>query len=218
MATITEIDSQHIVEIPAERSMSRVFVPSEYKTFGRARNQLKTLIDNAGGVEFLSQQEKEIVGRWSLISDSAVMDELFSASEQADIAKLLDDNSDDLTFTSPDNVDANTQLMKKVSGITSYITMFRFTYHGDRYSDIYNMKFVSHTESSGEYAVRVVDATNRTIIAERTGNTNTIDNIIEFTSISNIPLNEAVFEVQLRRTSNNSCDIHIHSLSLDAIV
>jgi hypothetical protein len=53
--------------------------------------------------------------------------------------------------------------------------------------------------NSGTYSLRLYDLTNSNVIAEKTGNNNTTSLLIDMGTLSNLPTNAALFEVQVKR-------------------
>lgn len=54
------------------------------------------------------------------------------------------------------------------------------------------------------YSVRLYDATNETIIAETTGKTNLTEEIVNLGTISNVPEDEAIFEIHIKRVGGTT--------------
>jgi len=59
------------------------------------------------------------------------------------------------------------------------------------------------TSSPTSYNVRIYDNTNKTVIAEKTGLTNTAEALNDLETISNIPTGMALFEIQAERVGGN---------------
>jgi len=216
MTTIEEIDRLHIHIDPSERSLSRSFVSSIYKKYGHARNAIRDLM-NLAGYNTLSTLEKEICGRWNLLDD-AEMDNLFGAEEKEDIHAMFDKYTATFIFNEKNQLDSVGDIISSISGATDYISIMSFVYKGLLYSDIYSIKFSGYLKSAGEYSVRIVDMTNAAIICESTGNTNTTPSIVDFNAITNIPSNDSIFEVHVKRNSANDSGIVINSVIMLAVV
>jgi len=89
---------------------------------------------------------------------------------------------------------------------TSYKTIrSSFKYAGsDEIGVINYIEIIGYKDSSPtSYAVRVYDVTNNNILAEKTGLTNTEEEIIDLGSISNIPTQSAILEIQAKRVGGN---------------
>jgi hypothetical protein len=54
------------------------------------------------------------------------------------------------------------------------------------------------------YSVRLYDATNETVIAETTGRTNLREEIVNLGTISNVPEDEAIFEIHIKRVGGTT--------------
>lgn len=90
-----------------------------------------------------------------------------------------------------------------------------FKYNGSKQMGIINyIEVLSFMQSDAtSYSVRVLDKTNNKIVAEKNGLINTIEQIIDLGTISNIPEQQAIFELQAKITSNSRKFVYIDSLN-----
>lgn len=81
-----------------------------------------------------------------------------------------------------------------------------FKYNGSlEMGPINQVEVISNMDSGmTSYSVRLYDATNETIIAEITGQTNTLEELINLGTISNIPEEEAIFEIHVKRVGGTT--------------
>ena len=75
------------------------------------------------------------------------------------------------------------------------------------------MKVISYLESGTSYDVRVYDSTNANVICTSLGNTNALFSLVDLGTLSNIPVNEAVFEIQIR-VNGGGPKMHMASFSV----
>lgn len=69
--------------------------------------------------------------------------------------------------------------------------------------------------SPTSWDVRIFDLTNALEIAEATGNTGTVAELVDMGALSNLSAGEAMWEVQLKRTGGTGgSEIHVHSISV----
>lgn len=187
MITIEEIDQTHIRYIGTGLYVSRQFRPGKYNTFGKAKKAMRALMD-AAGYESLTQHEKEVVGRWSLITDQNELDSLFTAMEQTEITDFQNSYITHLQFES----------RTTVSTLNAYSKVGTMIYNGSLYGEIVAIHVNTSLNAAGQYSIRVYDKTNNQVVAEKTGNTNTDDLIIDLGTILYQPSNQAVLEAQVR--------------------
>ena len=88
---------------------------------------------------------------------------------------------------------------------TSYSKFGTFKYDGsDVIGAINYIDVVAYKgDSATSYSVRIYDRTNDRVVAEATDLTNTIEEIQSLGTVSNIPTQKAVFEVQAKRVGGN---------------
>ena len=189
MSTIEQIDKNHFEYRIGETSASQIFVPEKYKTYGAARKAMKTLMDGIG-YESLTQEQKEIVGRWSLITDQSELDNLFDSNEQAIISDM---------HQSQIKILSHSKVVKTIS--SSYKTVDHIIYNGSINNEILTVKVVTNVNLSGTYSIRLYDSENVQVIAEKTGLTNTTSEIIDLGTILNQAENNTVLELQIKQTS-----------------
>lgn len=64
--------------------------------------------------------------------------------------------------------------------------------------------------------VRVLDITNTTTIATKTGNTGTAPEIVDLGTLTSLPAAEAIFEVQIKRAGGLPADfVYIHNVTIE---
>lgn len=89
---------------------------------------------------------------------------------------------------------------------TSYQKCVAFKYAGsENIGTLDYVEIIAYKDSSiTSYDVRIYDKSNGNIIAEKTGNTNDVSEIIDLGTISNVPTGASVFECQVRKTGGNN--------------
>jgi hypothetical protein len=205
MSTITDINRIHLHHVPGEQSLSSQFIPATYKTYGAARNAIKAIMD-ATGYENLEQGEKEICGQWMLITDSVILDGLFTPSEQETNSDFFKANTKVLTFSHSSVSNQNNAIIANITGTTSYIRIDEYKYIGSRYTNIEYIKCLAYTSTGGTYQIRLLDTTNGVIIGESDVQNNTTPQIFNI-NIASAPMTDCSIEVHVKRTSNNKATI-----------
>jgi hypothetical protein len=106
--------------------------------------------------------------------------------------------------------------INKSDNSTSYKTVSRIIYLGsDNVGAIIHIEAISCMDSGiTSYDMRVVDKGNGSaVIAEVTGSTNEIDDIVDFGTISNLPSSKSRFDIQLKRNGGNAQKyVHLDSI------
>lgn len=87
---------------------------------------------------------------------------------------------------------------------TTYTSLTTFIYSGsDSIGTIDYIDILGYMDSSNtSYDVKIVNISNNTIIAEKTGLKNDTIQKIDMGTISNVPTSEAIFELQLKSNKN----------------
>jgi hypothetical protein len=120
--------------------------------------------------------------------------------------KLVEEQNNQAIWKS-DNVIQNISVNSQTKNKNTYTTLNKFLYDGsDR--TLLSIDFVSYMdEDIDSYDVRVIDATNGSnIIAEKTSLTNTEEEIIDISTISNLPSGKSQFEVQVKKNNGDGRD------------
>ncbi len=73
---------------------------------------------------------------------------------------------------------------------------------------------VAQMTGATDYSIRVFDETNSLVIAELTGQTNTVPSIVNLGSLTNLPTGPAVFSIQMLRTGTGSQSAGINAMSI----
>jgi len=95
--------------------------------------------------------------------------------------------------------DGSVNYIKKSSA--SYITICQFIFRGSFYNGIpTNIKIIGYVTATASGSVRLYDVTSSLVIAEKTGIINTTASIINLGTISNIPEEESIVELQIKTT------------------
>jgi hypothetical protein len=96
---------------------------------------------------------------------------------------------------------------------TTYTTLTSFDFPGlNIWSDVSNIKIISLMEAGGDsYDVRIYDVTNNNLICSKTLN-NEYECISDLGSLSNLPSDESIFEIQAK--INNNTIAHIKNISI----
>lgn len=190
MSTITQIDNNHLTTELSGTTSSLIFHPCEYQNYGAARNAIKALMDSAG-YENLTQAEKEIVGRWSLITDTDELNNLFDSDEQQQINQLYQSHIKIITSGSITLISSSV-----------YRTIESIIYKGDIANEIVKINLNAQAlTSDGNFSARMYDVTNNHLIAEQTGLTNTRPTIIDLGTIQYQPTNNCLLEIQIKKDS-----------------
>lgn len=104
-------------------------------------------------------------------------------------------------------LDSSTYITPKKGDTSSkaYARMSIFKYYGSNNTApivaIETISCMSDTVTS--YDIRILDKTNGLVIAEKTGLTHTDDAVDDLGTISNLPTDSALFEVQMKRNGGN---------------
>lgn len=205
METIIEIDEGHIGTNIGKTSSSIIFKPEKYKTYGAARKAIKTLMD-ATGYESLTQREKEIVGRWSLITDTNELNNLFDSNEQ----EIISDMHNSYIKTS---LSSNKISLKN----DSYTVADTMIYNGAINNEILKINVISRASDSNTiYSIRVVNLSNAQVIAEKTDISGTQQVINDLGTIQNQPTTNTILEIQIKVTSGSG-KIKYESVELEFI-
>ena len=214
--TIKQINDKHIGHVASESGISRDFVPAVYKSFAETRYRIKVIMESTG-YNSLTQIEKELCGRWYLLfRDQSEMDNLFSSQEQEEIYSFI--NKYTYHLISSRKVDPIATIGDPtIPGITSYITKDEFLFEGSTHREILNIKVIACCESGTEYSIRVYDADSNNTIVEKNSLTNTTRQIINLGEIIYTPNSNTTLEVQVKRDSSDSGEIHYVSASIDFI-
>lgn len=88
----------------------------------------------------------------------------------------------------------------------SYKSLTRIIYYGSgSIGDIISIEVVAYmADKVDSYDIKIVDKKNGSaVIAEKTGLTNTTDEIIDMGTISNLPTGKSRFEVQIKKNGND---------------
>ena len=77
-----------------------------------------------------------------------------------------------------------------------------------------NIKIIAHIEKAEDScSVRIYDVTNSKVICEKTGIVNLTSEVIDLGTLSNLPIGNAVFEIQAKSTDGD--EIRISSLAIN---
>ena len=104
---------------------------------------------------------------------------------------------------------------------TTYKTKGRFVFQGSTVTGTPTLiKIIAEVSSGSTGSVRLFDATNSLVIAEKTGISSTTPSIVDMGTISNVPTGEAIFEIQLRNSlgevdDDDEFDTKLYSLRID---
>ena len=97
-----------------------------------------------------------------------------------------------------------------------YVSMSKIIYYGNEsIGEIQTIEVVAYMESDAtSFDIKIVDKKNSSnVIAEKTGLTNTSDEIIDMGQITNLPDKKTRFEVQIRKNgSNKSAKIYLDTI------
>ena len=97
----------------------------------------------------------------------------------------------------------------------SYITSAVFKYGGsDNIGIIDYIEILAYKDSNiTSYSARIYSKTSGLVIAEKTGITNDTDAIVDLGTISNIPVQQEIFELQIKKTGGNgNNNVYIDSI------
>lgn len=191
MTTIEEIDRTHITTSAEGFFLARVFKSAKYQTYGAARKAMKALMDSIG-YESLTQTQKEIVGRWSLVNDQTEMDRMFTSQEQQEIKDFQKSHVKSFNFEN-----------NHIVSSSGYFKVGRMIYNGDVYSEILSVHVDCHLTLPGSYSVRLYDKTHFEVVAEKTDLTNTDDQIIDLGQILYQPNDYSSLELQIKKQTGD---------------
>jgi len=101
------------------------------------------------------------------------------------------------TYT-PKTTKTNSTVYQRIGG--------PFRYGGANFMGTINqIEVISHMDTGmTSYSVRLYDSTNEAIIAEATGLTNLLEGIVDLGTISDVPDEEAIFEIHAKRVGGTS--------------
>jgi len=100
---------------------------------------------------------------------------------------------------------------------SSYTNTVLFKYDGSNNVGTINyIEIIAYMDSGiTSYSARVYDKTNNQVIAEATGLTNTVEAINDLGTISNVPTDQAIFELQMKRVGGSgNKNVYIESISI----
>ena len=139
-----------------------------------------------------------------------IFDTPLSTDEQITLNTLI---SSHLPIETIGNNVSNITIQDNQIDLTTYITVGTFYYPGSKlWSNITNIKVISVMEDGGtSYDVKIYDVTNNNQIVLSNLN-NTIEQNCDLGTLSNIPVNEAIFEIQAK--INGSTIAHIKNLNI----
>lgn len=193
MSTIEEIERLHIEHRVEGLSESFVFKPATYATYGAARKVMNTLV-GLTGIAGLSEVQKQIAARWSLVDDETQLNNIMKADEQARVAAFH--RSQIKTINSNSSDETTSQYYSKVSK--------ELIYDGTIYSTILSIDVIARANTSGDvYSIRLYDVNNSKVIAEKTGLSNSEIEIIDLGDILYQPENKTILELQIKRDSGS---------------
>ena len=206
MVTIEEIDHDHMTTNIGKNGTALVFKPEIYQTYGEARKEINDLMTGIG-YGSLTQVQKEIVGRWSLITDTNELNSLFSSGEQAVI------NAMHLSQIIPQTVTTD----HTEYGTTTYRLVGSVVYSGTMRSEILKVLVCCKCDGVGTtYAIRMYDNTNNQMIAEKTSLTNTEMEIIDLGSILYQPTIDTPIELHVKVTAGTGT-VQFQSFTIESI-
>jgi len=190
MSTIEEIENLHIEHRLQGLSESFVFKPATYATYGAARKAMSALIS---GLSELSETQKQIAARWSLIP-SEELDSIMNADEQSRI--LAFHKSQIKTIHSNSSEETSSEHYSKVSK--------EIIYDGTINSTILSVDVIARANSLGDsFSIRLYDLYNSKVVAEKTGLSNSQIEIIDLGDILYQPENKTILELQIKRDSGS---------------
>jgi len=119
------------------------------------------------------------------------------------------------------NVGSSNAEILTVSETTSnsdYTLKYIYNYSGSRDKPISKIEIISNMEAGGSnYSMRIYDRTNKKIISELTGLSNTQSAINNMTSISNLSYNKSLLELHVKIVNsdiNKLACVHINSMKI----
>lgn len=105
---------------------------------------------------------------------------------------------------------------KKKINTNSYTLISSLIYEGSEIEKILGIFYFSSFKNTSEnftYSVRLWDSTNKLVIAEITGLSNTLQEIISSTDLDNIPTNKSLIEFQCKLSEYNKYGVIFTSLN-----
>lgn len=193
MSTIEEIENLHIEHRLQGLSESFVFTPATYPTYGAARKAMSNLISGITGLSELSESQKQIAARWSLIP-SEELDDIMNADEQSRISAFH--RSQFKTIHSNSSEETSSQYYSKVSK--------EIIYDGTINSTILSVDVIARANSiNNSFSLRLYDVYNSKVVAEKTGLNNSQIEIIDLGDILYQPENKTILELQIKRDSGS---------------
>jgi hypothetical protein len=127
-----------------------------------------------------------------------------SAGEETILTGLLSahipNNSKSRTFFYTVNPKKNT------INTSNYTTVAKFKYSGsDNIGTIDYINIISYMDSTvTSYSARLFDTINGLVLAEKTEITNTTETIIDLGTITNVPTDQSIFELQFKKVGGNN--------------
>ena len=172
----------------------------------------KSLLSDFGGSIKLSQLHEEIsssVPELSKINlDGDVVEIVFESS--LDTGQLVTVNSKITDHTpdyAPPKIKFFTHIGRRESTKNTNYTRLggSFKYQGSKRIGLINyIEVVAYKQSSvTSYDIRIYDKTNKTVLVEKTGITNSVAEAIDLGEITNIPTKNAILEIQARRVGGS---------------
>ena len=99
------------------------------------------------------------------------------------------------------------------TGSATYVTVGYFMFPGTSVYTPSQWTIVgSRNGTTGVAYYRLYDATNTNTIAEVSKTTDVVE-IVQDSSLTNLPSGQAIFEVQINRTTGSECRLHYHALT-----
>jgi len=144
-----------------------------------------------------------------------IFDATLSAGEQTTLDGLLSSHNNS-PIKGRDNFHVVNPRINTIKS-TSYSRVVAFKYDGaDKIGTIDYIDIISYKHSNiTSYSARIYDKTNNNIIAEKTGMTNDVEEIHDLGTISNVPTDKAILELQMKKVGgNNNNKIYIESLNI----
>lgn len=104
----------------------------------------------------------------------------------------------------PNNYFKSSATSENSTNTSTYITIMSLTVLGESVNQIKNIKVLSYlTGSTVSYDVRIFDSTNSLTIAEKNFS-NSTSTINDMGTLLNLPLGEAILEVQVKKNGGNN--------------
>lgn len=174
----------------------------------------KSLATNFSGNLKSAQFHKEILANVSIVSANLIginktadvieilFDGVLSASDQTTLNGIIDLHSPDNSIPRNEHFTVTPKLKNEED---EYEVSKVFVYRGSTNIGAINyIDLVSYMDSSiTSYSARVVDRNTGLVIAEKTGMTNTEEQVQDLGTISNVPTDKTLLELQIKRTGGN---------------